>query len=745
MNNSFQGNLPALVSAEDGYRTQPYSDQDNNAFGIDIATILGALRRNLVWIVALMALALGAGIVITLLITPRYVATATVLVEQEADQIIEGADTQPAVAYQDTERFLQTQLDIIRSRSLAEQVLEGESLIDDPNYYAAFNSEMPVEADLDNVLYAGADGLERLRRTVATDLLIENMSVTLPLDSRLVSIGMETTSPAMSARIANAVARNYIESNLSRKFESSAYAREFLAQQLEEARNALADSERNLNTYSRAAGLIRTSSQGDASTTGAPLSVTNSTLVQINEAANEAVATRIAAEEEWQSIANAPLLTIPQVLASSAIQNLLRLRSQAEAELAEERARHLDQHPTVQALEAQVQRYTEQINDVAKSIREAVQRQYQSALDREKSMREQVNQLRQEALSEQDQGVQYNVLLRVAETNRSNYDALLQRYNELNATAGAASNNVSLVDAAELPTDPSSPNLPLNILVSLIAGMCLAGGFVFLREHFDDVIRSPDDVERKLGIPLLGLIPRAEDDDAFADAKEDQKSAISEAYHSLVTNLFYATSKGLPEVLMVTSSQASEGKTTTSSIIATYLARLGHNVVLIDGDLRRPTLHKRLLNNSDQPGITEVLSGRASLDDVVVSEEGSNLSYITALPIPPDPSLLLGSPALDTMISELRERFDVVIVDCPPILGLSDSVAWSTKVDGTLLVVDATKGHRGAIKAGQRRMQLVGAPMLGAVLTKFNPDAAGGNYSYYGYEYYAYGDDEKDR
>lgn len=736
-----RGTLVAPLMSETTTDSQ-YADGNDSGFGIDVSTIIAAVRRNLIWIIAIIALAMGAGIAITLLMTPRFVATATVLIEQQADQIIEGAETQPTVAYQDTERFLQTQLDIVRSRSLVQKVVENESLADDPAYFDAFNADMPTEADLAGSRYVGADGLRQLRQNAATGLLLDNMNVSLPIDSRLVSIGVETTSPAMSARLANAIAENYIASNLSRKFDSSAYAREFLAQQLEEARNKLAESERELNTYSRAAGLIRTSSQGNGSDSEATLSVTNSTLVQINEAANDATAQRIAAEQEWQSIANSPLLSIPQVLSSNAVQNLIRLRSQAQAELAEERARHLDDHPTVQALQAQVEQYNEQINEVANSIKRAVRTQYQSALEREQSLRAQVDRLRGVALDEQDRGVQYNVLQRVAETNRSNYDTLLERFNELNATAGAASNNISLVDRAEVPNDPSSPNLPLNMAMALMAGLALAGGFVFVREHFDDVIRSPEDVERKLGMPLLGLIPRAEDDAALAEAKDDRKSAISEGYHSLVTNLFYATSQGLPKTMMITSSQAAEGKTTTSTTVATYLARLGRRVVLVDGDLRKPTLHKRILNDSEQLGLTEVLSGRSTLDQVIVAGDEPNLSYVSALPIPPDPSLLLGSPRLDAVIEDLSERFDVVIIDCPPILGLSDAVAWSTKVDGVLLVIDATKGHRGAIKAGQRRMQLVGAPVLGAVLSKFDPDAAGGSYSYYGYDYYAYGDDE---
>ncbi|MDG5750971.1 polysaccharide biosynthesis tyrosine autokinase [Qipengyuania sp. XHP0211] len=713
-------------------------EQDGNLLGFDLSAVLFALRRHWLAIVAFFVVAIILGVIATLLMTPVYTATSRVLVEQEADQIIEGSDTQPSVAPQDAERFLQTQVDIIQSRALAEKVIQNEGLSTDPLYFDALGGEYPTEETMEDS-YTGPEGLADLREDVAIDLLQENMTATLPIDSRIVSISVETTDQALSARLSNSIAENYIAGNLDRRFDSSSYAREFLAQQLEEARENLAESERELNQYSRAAGLIRLNSESGEGQ-GGTLSVTNDTLISLNSAAGSARAGRIAAQESWQNIANQPLMSIPQVLENPAIQGLLRQKSEAEAQLAEERARHLDGHPTVIALSAQVDRIDEQINQVGRSIKDSVRTQYQSAIDRERALTGQVEQLRSAALDEQDRGVQYNVLKRVADTNRSLYDTLLSRFNELNATAGATSNNVSIVDRAEVPRKPTSPSLLINLILSLLGGGLFAAGYVALREHFDDVVRSPEDVERKLGMPMLGLIPRAEDADELAEARDDPKSSINEAYQSLVTNLFYATSTGLPDVLMVTSAQASEGKTTTSNAIARSIARLGKSVVLVDGDLRRPTLHKAI-GKPDQSGLTEVLGGHKTVDEVLLPSEVEHLHYMTAMPIPPDPSLLLGSPRLEGVLDELRSRYDVVIVDCPPVLGLSDAVTWSAKVDGALLVVDSSRGQRGSVKASHRRLQLVDAPLLGVVLTKFDPDAAGGSYSYYGYGYYAYGED----
>ena len=717
------------------YRPAPESEA---LFEIDLHRIVAALRRNLWWIIGIIAACVIIGAVVTMLIVPRYTASATVLIEQEADQIIEDSELAPTVGYQDAERFLQTQVDVIQSRALAERVMQGEDLADDPGFYDALGADMPEEDDLEGRYAQVSGGLDTLRRDTALDLLQENLSVGLPVDSRLANIRFESTNPALSARIANAFAENLIESNLGRKFDSSSYAREFLSQQLQEARQNLENSERELNQYSRAAGLIRVPGQGENADSETTLSVTNDSLVQVNLAASQATANRVSAQEQWQNIANVPVLSVPEVLSNPAVQDLIRQRSQAQAALAEERARHLGDHPSVQALEAQVSQLNTQIQEVGSSIKRSVYLDYQAALDRERSLQGRVNELRSDALTEQDQGVEYNVLKRVAETNRSLYDTLLERYNELNATAGATSNNISLVDRADVPRRPSSPNLPLNMALELLAGLVCAGGFVFVREQMDDHIRAPEDVEAKLGLPLLGLIPVAEDGEDVESEKDASISPIGEAYRSLVANLRFATASGLPRSMVITSAQAAEGKTTSAQAMALNLARMGQKVLLVDADMRRPTLH-RLLDTNPKSGLTEVLAKQVSLTEAVQSSEHEHLFYLTAVPLPSDPSMVLSSPRLPELLQEARNSYDIVVIDSPPMLGLSDTPNLAAHADAVILIVDASRSHRGAVKSAIRRLQMVRANTLGAALTKFDPKAAGANYSYYGYNYYSYG------
>ncbi|MGF7153795.1 GumC family protein [Novosphingobium gossypii] len=704
-------------------------------FALYFKALLGIVRRNAVLIAAVVAGTMVAGTVITLLMTPTYKAVAQILIEDQADEIIEGSDLQKATGAWDTDRFLQTQLGIVRSRSLARNIVQGGRFDRSAEFFDAMGAKLPEAEDI-----SAGRNLATVREEAAIDLLAERLSVDMPVDSRIATITILSRSPALSAKLANMYAQRFIEYNLNRKYQSSAYARRFLADQLEEARSKLTQSERDLNQYARAAGLIRVTSKSDGSAQEAALSVTNNTLVQLNDEASKATAMRIAAQDAWTTMSGQPPLTVAQVNSNQAIMQLVGDKAKLEADLADELSRHQEGFSTVKAKRAEIAELDRRITSFGNAIKKSAYNEYQAATEREKSLTERVNTLRSEALEEQDRGVQYSVLKRVADTNRALYETLLSRYNQLNATAGAASNNVTLVDRAEVPRVPASPRLFLNLVLSFLVGLVAAGLVVFIREIFDDAIRSPDDVEQKLGMPLLGLIPVLKDGN-IGEQLADRRSSVSEAYRSLVTNLRYSTANGLPNVLAVTSSRESEGKSTTARTIARNVALLGKSVLLVDTDLRRPTLH-HVIGAGGQSGLTDVLTGQRSFDEVLHPSDVPTLSYISALPMPPDPALILAGEGLVGFIEEARRRFDTVVLDCPPLLGLSDAALLANHADGVLFVIDASSFHRGAVKSALRRLALIKANMLGVVLNRFNPKAGGDDYQYYAYNYYSYGSKE---
>lgn len=726
--------LKDALLERDPPRAYPEGEEAEFGFSLNFKALANVIRRNVVLIGSIVLGAVAIGAVITFLMVPTYNASAEILIEDQADQIIEGSELQKMGASWDTDRFLQTQLGILRSRSLARSVVQSGKFDRDASFFEALGSKIPTENDVDGKKLAD------MREEVAVDGMIKKLNVDMPVNSRIASIIINSRNPVLSAKLANLYAERYIEFNLNQKYQSSAYARRFLADQLNEARSKLAQSERDLNQYARAAGLIRVTSEGEAGRQESALSVTNDTLVQLNDAASKAIAERITAEDRWRTISGQSSLSVREVNSNPAIMDLLSQKAKAEGNLANEMARHLEGYATVKSGRAEIAELDSRINAIATSIKKSAYLDFQAAAEREKSLANRVNSLRNEALNEQDRGVQYSVLKRVADSNRALYETLLSRYNQINATAGAASNNVTLVDRAEVPRIPDSPNLLLNLVLALTFGLIAAGFAVFLKEIFDDAIRSPEDVEKKLGLPLLGLIPMQKEGN-LSDELANRRSSVSEAYRSLVTNLRYSTASGLPHVLAVTSSRESEGKSTTARVIARDIAMLGQNVLLVDTDLRRPTLH-HVMKDAGASGLTDVLTGQKTFEEVIHSSDVPTLSYISGLPMPPDPALILSGDGLAAFVEEARSRFDLVVLDCPPLLGLSDAAILASHADGVLFIIDASSFHRGAVKSAMRRLGLIGANMLGVVLNRFNPQAGDDDYSYYAYSYYSYGSKE---
>lgn len=696
----------------------------------DLRQIFAILRANALIILVVLLAAIGYGVVSTMMETPRYTATATMQISDQSDRVLEkGDDTTAAQDTWDPERFLQTQLDILKSRSLAERVEQSLKLRSDTAFFSGMGAAPP-----------GPGMPMAASRDMAVGMLASGVSTELPRNSRIVAVSFVSNSPEQSARIANAYVKEFIAANLQRKYDSSAYARSFIADQLAETKQRLEASEQALNGYARQADLLRTSvtvsRDGGAETSK---TVTGASLEQLNLAANEARAARIAAEGKWRAFSNGSPLASPEVLSNPTIQQLLTDRAALRSKLEQERARHLDGHPTVIQLKAQADETDRQLNALVGTVRSSLRAQYQAAAASERDLFGQVERLKNESMAEGDRSVQYNILAREVSTNRTLYDGLLQRYKELNAAAGISVSNISLIDSATPPGSPSSPNLWVNVIKALVLGVGLAAMIVFLRLQFDDGIRVPEDVEQKLQLSLLGVIPMA--DQAPDEALLDPKSPISEAYNSLGGSLLYSTSEGLPKVLLITSAQSTEGKSTTSFAIASNFARLAKRVVLIDVDLRRPSLHKRL-GMTNEKGITSLLTTSDPAETVLAATNQPGLSVITSGPLPPSPTELIGSARMRALLDELAQRFDLVVVDSPPVLGLADAPLMSALADGVVLVVEAERGRRGTLKTAIRRLRAMRPVILGAVLTKFDASKMANRYSdYYGYDYYQYDSD----
>ncbi|MDE2302789.1 MAG: polysaccharide biosynthesis tyrosine autokinase [Sphingomonadales bacterium] len=700
--------------------------------GLDLRYLAALLRSNLALIVAILAAALGVAVAATLLTTPRFTATATIQINDSSSRVLGDKDGEPADAADnfgyDTDRFLQTEVDILRSRGLAIRVAQKLGLAGSARFFAAQQVDLPA---------AGTAPLAL--RNAVVGMLLGHLNVTLPRDSRIVTIQYDSTDPEISADITNAYAGEFIQANLQRRYDSSSYARDFVSGQLAETKQKLEDSERALNDYARQAELIHTEGALPADKSGGQnsSSVTTESLVELNQAANEATAKRIAAQGRWQAISSGPLLGAPEVVNNPTISSLLSQRAAIEAQLQEEQARHLDAYPAVRAKQEELAGIKQQIQAVAGNIRESVKADYAAARNSEEQLTGEVSRLKGATLSEQDRNVQYGLLQREVDTNREVYDGLLQRYKELNAAAGISLSNISVIDSADPPASPSSPNLVKNLAMALVVGAALVVATLFIKDQFDDAIRVPEDIEGKLGLPLLGIVPQNRRTDP-AEALADPKSPMAEAYNSLRGTLMYATTDGLPQVMLVTSAQPAEGKTITSLALAQGFARMGKRVVLFDADLRRPMLHRHI-GYDNARGLSTLLTQREPLAQVVQPSGMEMLALVPSGPVPASPTELVSSPRLEAVLQEAALSYDVVIIDSPPVLGLADAPMIAALVDGVIFVVEAERGRRGALKTALRRLKAMRPVLLGAVLTKFDPAKAGNRYSEYaGYDFYRY-------
>jgi succinoglycan biosynthesis transport protein ExoP len=699
--------------------------QADDAPMFSMTRVIGILRRNVLLIGAIVAIALLAGLVLTLLATPKYRAVATIQIDQQVEQIIEDRTAQDS---SDSERFLQTQLDILRSRSLALRVAQRLNLLNGGDFVSRMTAGKG-EAAVDPTK----------RRAQIVNLLRSNLEAELPRSSRIVGVAFVSPVAGLAQQVANAYVTEFVRANLQRKYDSSAYARDFLRNQLAETKQQVEQGERALNDYARRNQIVRTEQRLGGDSGGASgNSLVGSSLNQVNAALVEARAARIAVEGRWTVTRGNSLFSIPAVLGNSTIQSLLQQRATAETLLQQERSRRLPDHPAVIQARRQVEALTGQLNTIAQNIRSSIEQEYAAALRRETELSNDLDKYRQASLFEQDRSVQYNILSREAGTARSLYASLLDRYNQLSATAGVSLNNLSVVDYADVPGRPYSPNLVVNLAFALIAGLVLAAVVVLLREQADEVMRSPSDLPRELGVATLGSLPLLPTNQDVLDHLSDPKSSINEAVSSIRTALMHASSTGVPSILFLTSTMPGEGKSITSYALSVSLAHLGKRTLLVGADLRRPSLH-HLLNLPNSHGLSDILSSNALAEDVTIEGVVDNLDIILGGPPPPNPSDLLAGPGLQRFLAEQVAKYDVIVIDGPPVLGLADAPIIASLADGTVFLVDANRSRRASARVALGRLIDADAHIVGGVLNRFVPKNANEAGYYYAKDYYSYG------
>lgn len=682
------------------------------------------------WIIGGIILSLLAlGLVVTLLIPPQYTAHARIEIDREQKSMADVSNLDSGPSHQDTE-FYQTQYALLATRALADRVVSSLDLGNNSAFFLAHGVGAPITEQ-------GVGLAERkVRERQAANLLLAHIAIDPVKDSKLVDIRYTSRSAELSAKIANEWVRSFIETRIDQQYSSTGDARHFLEGRLNEMRERLQRSERAASDFASGAGIVKLAQAVDS--TGH--TVSSQTLVEMAltaraAALNQATQSRITAQTQLSPDAGDASL-------DSSIIGLRQARSQLAAQYAQMLVQHEPTYPAAQELAAQMRQIDTDIRSAAKRIHDNRQMALKQAKAQEAQLESEVAELRRQLNEQQQATIQYNILLREADTNRQLYDALLQRYKEIGIAGTVGVSQVTTVDAALQPNGPSSPSLLKNLAFALLLGLVLSGSAIFAIEHVGQSIHDSEMLARTLDIPIIGeapLIPKTR----MLTPLEDSASPLFEAYVSISSALSFATSHGVPKTLMVTSTRSGEGKSTTAAMLALILARKGKQVLLVDGDMRAPSLAELLskhLSMIPEKGLSNYLSGEDDWTRNIQASDIAGLSLLSSGPKPPNAAELLTEQRLGALLAYATTVYDNVVIDTPPILGLADAPFISGMAEASLLVVEAGGPAQRAVKAATNRLRMTNGKLLGAVLTKV--PRSHNDYSGI-FDYYGQADDEQ--
>ena len=681
---------------------------DFNGFNIwDIFRVL----RSWWWLI-------GALVLVSMLLTgyfvsrmtPVYMASSILEIKQQERKIFDQ-DTE-VESVQVNDEFFSTQIELLKSDTLAGNIIDQFNLVSDPDFEIN-------------------EGSREARRLAAIKVFSDKLRVSAIGRSRLIKVSFEHTNPTKAARISNAVTDSFVTYNLERRYNATSYARDFVEDRLKSTKEILENSERQLVEYASANDLITvTDSQGNVS----PGFLANQSLIALNQELLNARTRRIEAEEKYNiARADAGLVNGSD---SRVLADLRRSHTELTAEYIEKRAIYVPKFPAMVELQRRIDYIAEKIEAESALLQgqgvAGLKGEYDIALGAEQDLQNRFNALKNSFEDIGEKSVEYNILKREVDTNRSQYDALLQRLKEVSIADDIGSDLISLVDRAEPPRQPFKPRLILSLLIAGFLSSMIGTALVFAIEFIDDRIKSPDHVKQKLGSVVMGVIPRDKSPGKITNALNDPTSAIAEAYSSLRTNLQFSGPDGGPKVIHITSTRSGEGKSVTSLGLALRYAGLGDRVLLIDADMRLPTFKRGV---GESIGLSGLLTSKENINDNILLTKYENLDLLPSGANVPNPSEILSTYRLKEIIDHMRSKYAYVIVDSPPVMGLADAPILASSCDASILIVEGASTRTPAVKATLERLYVSGVKVLGVVITKYTLQSKG----YLNYYQYSYG------
>ena len=711
---------------------------------IDVSRLLRAIMRYKWGIVGLaFAITLITGLMV-FSIEPVYRASASIVLESQEANLVNVEEVYALDFY--SFNYTETQFEILKSRNLAERAVRRLQLHQHPAYLPAqkeqaepwysinLKSLLPAR-NKEPPLQLTPEQQEELAIQAITGAVASGLTITPVEHSFVVYLSYESTDRELAAQIINAIAEEFISSNLENRLSGTLEATQWLDTRMEELKVNLRRSEQALQNFRDREGLVDI--EGVTGLGG-------SELRQLSQRLEDARKARIEAQnikEDVQGMTDASteeLMTIPAVLQHQLISDLKLDQSAAERKVAELAKRYGRKHPKMIAAQSDLSTAS---NDLATEVRKVVSgisREYQVALRNEQQLQASWEARKSEMQDFNRVEFKLQELQREVETNRELYDIFFTRIKSVSETGGFERAHARIVDRAMVPTAPFKPNKKRAVMLAFMVGILLGCGIAILLDQLDNTVKSPDDVQLKLDSPVLGTLPKEKvnKNGEFAQFWQEPRGNYAEAVRTIRTGLVLSSLDEPAKIIVVTSTVPGEGKSTTALNLAAALAQM-ESTLVIGADLRRPSLAKKCGLEPNQKGLSHFVSGSAELDDCIKRVDALGLDVMPAGLIPPNPLEMISSKKFAGALEALRQRFDRIVLDSAPVQAVSDALILASYADSVIYVVKADSTSATLAQKGIANIVASNVPLTGVVLNQFEASKARG---YSGSGYYQYGD-----
>ena len=737
---------PAAPSGRRDDRHYASPSEEREVHLLDYVRVLYKRR----WLAAtVFLLVVGTVAVYTFTATPIFEAKTRLLIESDERNVVSFEQVVDENAARPD--YYQTQFNILQSRALARKTMDDLNLWEHPAFGGATaepkEESFSLWGSIKGIFASPADETvaenaipaadETAAQSSAIDAFLGGLEISPIRNSRLVDIRYRSPDPQLATRAANALAKNYIEQNLEYKFLASQEASDWLTERLSEQRKEVENAELALQQYRE---------QNDAISLEDSENIVVQKLADLNAAVTRAKTQRIEKEALYNQLRAsqsnpAALDTFPAILSNSFIQQQKAEIARLQREQAQLSEKLGDKHPEMQRVTAALEISQSRLKGEIAKVVQAVRSEYQAALAQENNLTVALNQQKGEALAMNRKAIDYTVLRRDVESSRQIYDSLMQRAKETGVAGELRTSNIRVVDQAEVPRGPATPQTRRNLMIALLLGAFMACGLAFFVDHLDSRITTPDQIKAHLGLPGLGMLPKLSDsatNGAYPLISNGVPANFSEAFRALRTNVLFSSADEGSKSIVVTSTGPGEGKSMVAANMAVGLAQSGQRVLLIDADMRKPKAHE-VMGVPQEPGLSNLLVGRSKASEAVRKTSVPGLWVLPAGRTPPNPAELVGSARFRDFLASLKGHFDWVLIDSPPVMAVTDACLAAHHASGVLFVVGAEMTSRHAAKRALDQLEQANARFVGAVLNRVDLDGNPYYYSqYYRREYAQY-------